>query len=73
MFNGLYYPNGIPTNIWYLTPASIDYILKDLQKQACLNQIEELSGHSFRVGTVLDLLDKNTSLEKIMLRGGWKS
>ena len=56
-----------------LTPASINYILKDLQKQAGLDQIGELSGHSFRVGAALDLLDKNIPLEKIMLRGGWKS
>ena len=33
----------------------------------------ELSGHSFRVGAALDLLNKNIPLEKIMLRGGWKS
>jgi len=56
-----------------LTPASINHILKDLQKQAGLNQIGELSGHSFRVGAAIDLLDKNIPLEKIMLRGGWKS
>ena len=56
-----------------LTPASINHILKDLQKQASLNQMGELSGHSFRVGAALDLLDKNIPLEKIMLRGGWKS
>jgi integrase len=56
-----------------LTPALINHILKGLQKQAGLNQIEELSGHSFRVGGALDLLDKNIPLEKIMLRGGWKS
>jgi len=31
------------------------------------------AGHSFRVGAALDLLDKNIPLEKIMLRGGWKS
>ena len=54
-------------------PASINHILKNLQKQAGLNQIGELSGHSFRVGAALDLLDKNIPLEKIMLRGGWKS
>ena len=47
--------------------------LKNLQKKAELNQIGELSGHSFRVGAALDLLDKNIPLEKIMLRGGWKS
>ena len=31
------------------------------------------SGHSFRVGAAIDLLNKNIPLEKIMLRGGWKS
>jgi len=56
-----------------LTPASINHILKILQKKAGLNQMGELSGHSFRVGAALDLLDKNIPLEKIMLRGGWKS
>ena len=56
-----------------LTPASINHILKNLQKKARLNQIGELSGHSFRVGAVIDLLDKNIPLEKIMPRGGWKS
>ena len=56
-----------------LTPASINHNLKSLQKKAGLNQIGELSGHSFRVGAALDLLDKNIPLEKIMLRGGWKS
>ena len=43
------------------------------QQRARINQIGELSGHSFRVGAALDLLDKNIPLEKIMLRGGWKS
>ncbi len=33
----------------------------------------ELSGHSFRFVTAIDLLNKNISLEKIMLRGGWKT
>jgi integrase len=56
-----------------LAPASINHILKSLQKKAGLNQIGELSGHSFRVGAALDLLNKNIPLEKIMLRGGWKS
>ena len=56
-----------------LTPASINHILKSLQKKAGLNQIGELSGHSFRVGAAIDLLNKNIPLEEIMLRGGWKS
>jgi len=53
--------------------ASVNQILKDLQRQVGIDQIGELSGHSFRVGAALDLLDKNIPLEKIMLRGGWKS
>ena len=32
-----------------------------------------LSGHSFRVGAAIDLLDKGIPIERIMLRGGWKS
>ena len=56
-----------------LNPASMNHILKNLQRQADINQIGELSGHSFRVGAALDLLSKNIPLEKIMLRGGWKS
>ena len=32
-----------------------------------------MGGLQFRVGAALDLLDKNIPLEKIMLRGGWKS
>jgi hypothetical protein len=59
--------------IYLLTRHLYLHLLKDLQKQASLNQIGELSGHSFRVGAALDLLDKNIPLEKIMLRGGWKS
>jgi len=43
-----------------LTPAPINYMLKSLQKKVCLNQIAELSGHPFRVGAALVLLDKNT-------------
>ena len=56
-----------------LSPASINQILKRLQEQADLHKIGELSGHSFRVGAALYLLDKNIPLEKIMLRGDWKS
>jgi len=56
-----------------LTPASINHILKDFQKLAVLNQIGELSGHSLRIGATLGLLEKNIPLEKIMLRGDWKS
>ena len=31
------------------------------------------SGHSFRVGAAIDLLEAGASLETIMLKGGWWS
>ncbi|MDC0470440.1 hypothetical protein OAO13_03545 [Candidatus Pseudothioglobus singularis] len=54
-------------------PHLLTIFLKHLQKKLSLNQISELSGHSFRVGAALDPLDKIIPLEKIMLRGAWKS
>ena len=57
-----------------LNPASISTILKTLQEglKTGSNQ-QPLSGHSFRVGAALDLLERGEPLEKIMLRGGWQS
>jgi len=57
-----------------LNPASINTILKTLQEglEAGSNQ-QPLSGHSFRVGAALDLLEQGEPLEKIMLRGGWQT
>jgi len=56
-----------------MRPGSINLRLKVLQRAAKLHQDAELSGHSFRVGGAIDLLEAGESLEKIMLRGGWKS
>jgi len=56
-----------------LNPSSINNILKQLQDKAQINDIGELSGHSFRVGGAIDMLIKGIPLERIMLRGGWKS
>jgi len=56
-----------------MRPSSINLRLKVLQRAAKLKQDPELSGHSFRVGGAIDLLEAGESLEKIMLRGGWKS
>ena len=57
-----------------LNPASISTILKTLQEglKTELNQ-QPLSGHSFRVGAALDLLEQGEPIEKIMLRGGWQT
>ena len=56
-----------------LSPGSISIILRNLQSAAGLNIEPPLSGHSFRVGRALDLIDAGESLPKIMLRGGWKT
>jgi integrase len=57
-----------------LNPASISTILKTLQEglKSGVNE-QPLSGHSFRVGAALDLLEQGEPLEKIMLRGGWQT
>jgi len=57
-----------------LHPASISTILKALQKDLRMESDEQpLSGHSFRVGAALDLLEQGEPLERIMLRGGWQT
>ena len=57
-----------------LHPASVSTLLKALQKDLEMDSDEQpLSGHSFRVGAALDLLEQGESIEKIMLRGGWQT
>lgn len=57
---------------YQLSPASVSIILVDLQYRARRRDIPHLSGHSFRVGAALDMLNAGVPLEKIMLRGGWR-
>ncbi|ATX81995.1 Site-specific recombinase XerD [Mariprofundus ferrinatatus] len=57
----------------HLSPSSISKLLKEIQQQAFQHIERELSGHSFRVGAALDLLNDGYGLEKIMLRGGWRT
>ena len=57
-----------------LHPASVSILLKALQKDLKTASDEKpLSGHSFRVGAALDLLEQGEPLERIMLRGGWQT
>ena len=57
-----------------LHPASISTLLKALEKDLKMDSNEQpLSGHSFRVGAALDLLEQGEPLERIMLRGGWQT
>ncbi len=57
-----------------LHPASVSTVLKGLQKDLKMDSDQQpLSGHSFRVGAALDLLEQGEPLERIMLRGGWQT
>lgn len=56
-----------------LSPSHINLRLKELAEQINMRPPTDLSGHSFRVGAAIDLLEAGESLEKIMLRGGWQS
>ena len=55
------------------SPGSINQILVKLQIQAGLTLERNLSGHSFRVGAAVDMLLAGETMERIMLKGGWKS
>ena len=56
-----------------MNPATINLRLRALQKQSSIDLGGWLSGHSSRFGAALDMLNDGVSMEKIMLRGGWKS
>jgi site-specific recombinase XerD len=57
-----------------LSPGSIQLILNCLSDSATTYRVgNTFSGHSFRVGAALDLLNRGETLERIMIRGGWKS
>jgi site-specific recombinase XerD len=57
-----------------LNPGSIGLIINALYQRCEIHEPAQIfSGHSFRVGAALDLLEAGASLEHIMLRGGWRS
>jgi hypothetical protein len=58
-----------------LHPASITRLLRELQDRAfgISRDMPGLSGHSFRVGAALDMVNQGETLARIMLRGGWKT
>lgn len=57
-----------------LNPSSVCTILNRLVAKTSLPDHEtRFSGHSFRVGAAIDLVECGAPLEKIMLRGGWRS
>ncbi|MDA8602025.1 tyrosine-type recombinase/integrase [Gammaproteobacteria bacterium] len=57
-----------------LNPGSVGLIINALNRRCEIHEPAQIfSGHSFRVGAALDLLEAGASLEHIMLRGGWRS
>ena len=57
-----------------LSSGAIPLILNSINNSTISDSEERsLSGHSFRVGAALDLLKKGETLERIMIKGGWKS
>jgi len=57
-----------------LNSGSISTILNDLASSGSdTSKRIPYSGHSFRVGRAVDLLNEGVPLEKIMLIGGWRS
>ena len=70
ILRGLTKNAGIRTS---LSPSHINLRLKELGDELNMQSSADLSGHSFRVGGAIDLLEAGESLEKIMLRGGWQS
>ena len=56
-----------------LTPTSLNRVLQSLQDKAKLDLPRYLTGHSFRVGAAVDMMQQGASFEQIMLKGGWRS
>lgn len=55
-----------------LAPESVNRILKRLESRLGSNQ-PTLSGHSFRIGKTVDMIERGFSVEQIALAGGWTS
>ena len=57
-----------------LRPGSVCTIQNQLLAKTSLHDHEtRFSGHSFRVSAAINLMESGSSLETIMLRGGWRS
>lgn len=55
-----------------LSPESVNRILKRLEARTEA-RTKTLSGHSFRVGRTIDLINDGFSVEQIAIQGGWTS
>ena len=59
-----------------LEPSAISYILCQVQANITLpgnKKPRQWTGHSFRVGAAVDLVESGYTIEQVMRRGDWKS
>ena len=59
-----------------LEPSAISYILRQVQANITLpgnKKPRQWTGHSFRVGAAVDLVESGYTIEQVMQKGDWKS
>jgi len=59
-----------------LEPSAISYILRQVQVNITLpgnKKPRQWTGHSFRVGAAVDLVESGYTIEQVMRKGDWKS
>lgn len=59
-----------------LEPSAISYILRQVQTNITLpgnKKPRQWTGHSFRVGAAVDLVESGYTIEQVMRKGDWKS
>ncbi|MDA8654341.1 tyrosine-type recombinase/integrase [Alphaproteobacteria bacterium] len=59
-----------------LEPSAISYILRQVQANITLPENKkprQWTGHSFRVGAAIDLVESGYTIEQVMRKGDWKS
>ena len=59
-----------------LEPSAISYILQQIQTnitQPSNKKSRQWTGHSFRVGAAVDLVESGYTIEQVMRKGDWKS
>ena len=59
-----------------LEPSAVSYILRQVQATITLpgnKKPRQWTGHSFRVGAAVDLVESGYTIEQVMQKGDWKS
>jgi len=59
-----------------LEPSAVSYILRQVQANITLpgnKKPRQWTGHSFRVGAAVDLVESGYTIEQVMRKGNWKS